>query len=141
MSLYEYILTFIAIDAYIKKEALFEIKNLTFPFQKLKNEEQTELKTSRGKEITHFRDEINEKQQRKKSREKELNLQIHLRALVILLLSAAHKPIMFCYLLRSSLTHLCFLGFRIFYFTYFVGFILRYFLSFGAKQYFNNFNF
>lgn len=32
MSIYEYVLTFIAIDAYIKKEALFEIKNLTFPF-------------------------------------------------------------------------------------------------------------
>ena len=51
---------FIAIQAYLKKQEISQIKNLTLHIKELEKEEQTKPKVSRRKEIIKIRAEINE---------------------------------------------------------------------------------
>ena len=53
---------FIAIQAYIKKQEISQIHNLTFHLKQLEKEEQKNPKASRRKEIIKIRSEINEKE-------------------------------------------------------------------------------
>ena len=54
---------FIAIQSYLKKQAKFQIKNVTLYLKQLKKEEQKKIpKVSRRKEIIKIRSEINEKE-------------------------------------------------------------------------------
>ena len=52
--------TFIAIQAYLRKQEKSQIKNLTLHLKQLEKEEQTKPKVSRRKEIIKIRAEINE---------------------------------------------------------------------------------
>ena len=53
---------FIAIQAYIKKQEISQINNLTLHLKQLEKEEQKNPKASRRKEIIKIRSEINEKE-------------------------------------------------------------------------------
>ena len=57
--------TFIAIQAYLKKQEISQINNLTLHLKKLEKKEKTKPKVSRRKEIIKIRAEINEIEQRK----------------------------------------------------------------------------
>ena len=50
---------FTAIQSYLRKQAKFQINNLTLHLKQLEKEEQTKLKVSRRKEIIRIRAEIN----------------------------------------------------------------------------------
>ena len=52
--------TFIAIQAYLKKQEKSQVNNLTLHLKELEKEEQTKPKVSRRKEIIKIRVEINE---------------------------------------------------------------------------------
>ena len=51
---------FIAIQAYLKKIETFQINNLTLCLQELKEQQQTQHRASRRKEITKIRAELND---------------------------------------------------------------------------------
>ena len=50
---------FIVIQAYLKKVETFQINNLTLRLQELKEQQQRQPRTSRRKEITKIRAELN----------------------------------------------------------------------------------
>ena len=56
---------FTAINAYVKKQAISQINNLTLQVKELEKEEQTKLKASRKKEIINIRALINNIENRK----------------------------------------------------------------------------
>ena len=58
--------TFIAIQAFLKKEEKSQINNLTYYLNELEKEEQKNPKVSRGKEIIKIREEINKTEIKKK---------------------------------------------------------------------------
>ena len=53
---------FIAIQAYLKKQEIYQINNLTLHLKQLEKEEMKNLKVSRRKEIIKVREEIHEKE-------------------------------------------------------------------------------
>ena len=51
---------FIAVQAYLKKIEIFQIKNLTLRLQELEEQQQRQPTASRGKEITNIGEELND---------------------------------------------------------------------------------